>query len=50
MAGSAHDVGGAARLGMPVYWANRGGAPAPADARADREEPDFRALLEVVGA
>ena len=50
VAGSAHDVGGAARLGMPVYWANRGGAPAPADARADREEPDFRALLEVVGA
>lgn len=49
VAGSAHDVGGASRAGMPVYWANRGAAPAPTDAKADREEPDFRALLEVVG-
>lgn len=46
VAGSAHDVGGAARLGMDVYWANRGGVPAP-DARAVREEPDLRGLLEV---
>jgi len=49
VAGSAHDVGGAARVGMDVYWANRGGAPAPADGVAIREEPDFRGLLEMVG-
>jgi 2-haloacid dehalogenase len=49
VAGSAHDVGGAARVGMDVYWANRGGAPAPTDGVARREEPDFRALLETAG-
>ena len=49
VAGSAHDVGGAARIGMDVYWANRGGAPAPTDGTALREEPDFRGLLETVG-
>ena len=50
VAGSAHDVGGAARVGMDVYWANRGGAPAPTDGTALREEPDFRGLLDIVGA
>jgi len=49
VAGSAHDVGGAARVGMDVYWANRGGAPAPTDGTALREEPDFRGLLETAG-
>ena len=49
VAGSAHDVGGAARVGMDVYWANRGGAPAPTDGTALREEPDFRGLLETIG-
>lgn len=49
VAGSAHDVGGAARVGMDVYWANRGGAAAPTDGTALREEPDFRGLLEIVG-
>jgi 2-haloacid dehalogenase len=49
VAGSAHDVGGAARVGMDVYWANRGGAPAPSDGAALREEPDFRGLLETLG-
>jgi 2-haloacid dehalogenase len=49
VAGSAHDVGGAARVGMDVYWANRGGAPAPTDGTAVREEPDFRGLLETAG-
>ncbi len=49
VAGSAHDVGGAMRVGMSVYWANRGGVPAPADATALREEPDLRGLLGVVG-
>ena len=50
VAGSAHDVGGASRVGMDVYWANRGGARSPADAIALRAEPDFRALLDVVEA
>lgn len=49
VAGSAHDVGGAARVGMDVYWANRGGAAAPTDGTAVREEPDFRGLLETMG-
>lgn len=49
VAGSAHDVGGAARVGMDVYWANRGGAPAPTDGTAVRQEPDFRGLLETMG-
>jgi 2-haloalkanoic acid dehalogenase type II len=48
VAGSAHDVGGASRVGMDVYWANRGDAPLPTDASALRIEPDFRGLLEVV--
>src|SRR5256714_10110741 len=48
VAGSAHDVGGAARVGMDGYWADRGGAPAPTDGVAIREEPDFRGLLETV--
>jgi 2-haloalkanoic acid dehalogenase type II len=49
VAGSAHDVGGAARVGMDVYWANRGGVPAPTDGTALREEPDLRGLLETLG-
>ena len=49
VAGSAHDVGGAARTGMDVYWANRGGAPAPTDGTALRQESDFRGLLETMG-
>jgi 2-haloacid dehalogenase len=48
VAGSAHDVGGATRLGMDVYWANRGAAKPPADATALREEPDLRGLLELL--
>lgn len=34
VAGLAHDVGGALRVGMPVVWANRLGLPAPPDAAA----------------
>jgi 2-haloacid dehalogenase len=49
VAGSAHDVGGAARVGMDVYWANRGGVAPPTDGTAIREEPDFRGLLETAG-
>ena len=48
VAGSAHDVGGASRAGMDVYWANRGRVPAPTDAKAIREEEDLRGLLDVL--
>jgi 2-haloacid dehalogenase len=48
VAGSAHDVGGATRAGMDVYWANRGRVPAPADGKALREEEDLRGLLDVL--
>ena len=48
VAGSAHDVGGAKRVGMDVYWANRGEAPLPDDASALRVEPDFRGLVDLV--
>jgi FMN phosphatase YigB (HAD superfamily) len=48
VAGSAHDVGGALRAGMDVYWANRGRVPAPSDAKALREEEDLRGLIELL--
>ena len=48
VAGSAHDVGGARRAGMDVYWANRGRVPAPTDARAIREEEDLRGLRDML--
>ena len=48
VAGSAHDVGGASRAGMDVYWANRGRVPAPSDATPMREEEDLRGLIEVL--
>jgi 2-haloalkanoic acid dehalogenase type II len=48
VAGSAHDVGGAARVGMDVYWANRGQVAPPSDAVALRNEPDLRGLLALV--
>jgi 2-haloalkanoic acid dehalogenase type II len=50
VAGSAHDVGGASRVGMDVYWANRGAVAPPTDAVALRVEPDLRALHEVLEA
>src|SRR5213594_2101844 len=50
VAGSAHDVGGASRAGMDVYWANRGRVPPPTDAKAIREEEDLRGLLDVLEA
>jgi len=50
VAGSAHDVGGAARVGMDVYWANRGNVAAPPDANALVTSPDLLALPEIVGA
>jgi 2-haloacid dehalogenase len=48
VAGSAHDVGGAGRVGMDVYWANRHHAARPADGMALREAADLGALAEVV--
>ena len=48
VAGSAHDVGGAMRIGMDVYWANRGDVPRPSGPRALREERDLRALPSVL--
>ena len=48
VAGSAHDVGGAARVGMDVYWANRGQAAPPSDGVPLRNEPDLRSLLALV--
>jgi 2-haloalkanoic acid dehalogenase type II len=50
VAGSAHDVGGAKRVGMDVYWANRGQVAAPADATALRSEPDLRGLVALAEA
>jgi 2-haloacid dehalogenase len=50
VAGSAHDVGGATRVGMDVYWANRGGVAAPSDAVALREAPDLRDLVATLEA
>ena len=50
VAGSAHDVGGAARVGMDVYWANRGNVAAPPDANALVTSPDLLALPDLVGA
>lgn len=49
VAGSAHDVGGAARVGMDVYWANRGNVKAPSDATAILTSPDLLRLPELVG-
>src|SRR5437762_14188786 len=49
VAGSAHEVGGAARVGMDVFWANRGGAPGPTDGTALRGAPGCGGLLETLG-
>jgi 2-haloalkanoic acid dehalogenase type II len=50
VAGSAHDVGGAARVGMDVYWANRGNVAAPDDAVALHTAPDMRGLPALLGS
>jgi 2-haloalkanoic acid dehalogenase type II len=44
VAGSAHDVLGAAVVGMPVYWANRLGAARPDGPRPLAEFLDLRGL------
>ena len=50
VAGSAHDVGGAARSGMDVYWANRLGAAAPSDATPLVQAADLSGLTSLVHA
>jgi 2-haloacid dehalogenase len=45
VAGSAHDVPGASRVGMQVYWSNRQRLPVPAGSPAPlANEPDLRCL------
>ena len=48
VAGSAHDVGGARRAGMDVYWANRLGAGPPADATPLVHASDFGRLAALL--
>jgi len=48
VAGSAHDVGGAGRAGMDVYWANRGNAPAPEDGTPIAAAADLSGLLPLL--
>lgn len=47
VAGSAADVPGASALGMPVYWHNRIGLPAPDGARTIRTERSLNPLLDL---
>jgi 2-haloalkanoic acid dehalogenase type II len=46
VAGSAHDVGGASRVGMDVYWADRGNV-GTADATPLAVRPDLRDLPQL---
>jgi 2-haloacid dehalogenase len=49
VAGSAHDVPGAAAVGMPVYWSNRDRLPVPRGAPAPVvDAPDLTALPDVL--
>ena len=48
VAGSAHDVGGAIRIGMDVYWANRGNVAAPEGWTPIANEPGLGRLQEVL--
>ena len=47
VAGSAADVPGAHRVGMPVYWHNRVGLAARDDTRPDFCEPSLARLPEI---
>lgn len=50
VAGSAHDVPGAGRVGMPVYWSNRQGLPVPNGAPAPViNAPDLSLLPGLLG-
>jgi 2-haloacid dehalogenase len=48
VAGSASDVPGAKRLGMPVYWHNRIGLPPRDNARPDFLEQSLAPLVKIV--
>ena len=49
VAGSAHDVPGASRVGMRVYWSNRQRLPVPEGSPPPlRDEPDLRRLPDAV--
>ncbi len=48
VAGSAHDVIGAAAVGMDVYWANRGAVPMPEGGHPLLERADLDALPRVL--
>ncbi|HEY8731020.1 MAG TPA: HAD-IA family hydrolase [Candidatus Limnocylindria bacterium] len=48
VAGSAHDVGGAMRAGMDVYWANRLGAAPPDDGTPLVEATDLGKLAALL--
>ena len=50
VAGSAHDLTGAGRVGMPVFWANRRGLPVPVDAPPPLvNAPDISTLPALLG-
>jgi FMN phosphatase YigB (HAD superfamily) len=49
VAGSAHDVPGASRVGMRVYWSNRQRLPVPeGSAKPSFDEPDLLRLPDAV--
>jgi 2-haloacid dehalogenase len=48
VAGSAHDVPGAAAVGMPVYWSNRQRLPLPAGPPPVVDAPDLGHLLDLL--
>ncbi len=51
VAGSAYDLDGAARVGMPVFWHNRVGLVRPPEIPAPlAESPSFSALEKVLSA
>ena len=49
VAGSPHDVPGAAGAGLPVLWVNRRGLPAPAGAHPIATVPTLDGLVEYLG-
>lgn len=50
VAGSAHDVPGAAGIGLRVYWANRRNAPPPEGVSPWLTRPDLTSLPGLLGA
>lgn len=48
VAGSAHDVGGALAIGMPVVWVNRLNLPAPPEAASAVIVSDLAALPDML--